>query len=48
MALKIIGWAAYVFIALIGTLLAFESGAWFGLAVALCFIFGPKLWKMLS
>lgn len=45
MVMKFIGWAAYLVVAVIGSLFAIMSGPWFGFAVVLAFIFGPKIWK---
>ena len=43
--LKVLGWTAYAAVALIVSFFALDHDAWFGLAVALCFIFGPRVWK---
>ena len=43
-----VGKVYYVAIAIVGALLALLSdNPWFGLAVALAFIFGPKVWRNL-
>ena len=44
--LKVLGWLAYGSVGLLITIVAVFAGQpWFGLAVALCFIFGPKVWR---
>jgi hypothetical protein len=45
--LKVLGWAGYAIAALIITSFSLASNLWFGFAVALAFIFGPKVWKRL-
>ena len=45
---RILGWAAYVVVALVCVFVSLlAAGPWFGFALALAFVFGPKLWKRL-
>ena len=47
---RILGWAAYVVVALVCMFVSLlAAGPWFGFgfALALAFVFGPKLWKRL-
>jgi hypothetical protein len=44
----IVGWVAYGLVAVVCTFVALmEASPWFALALALAFIFGPKLWRRL-
>lgn len=44
--LRVLAWMAYGAVGLLITFIALMSGhLWFALAVALCFIFGPKFWS---
>lgn len=45
--LKIFGWALYAVVGLVVTAFSLEASPWFALAVALSFIFGPKVWRRL-
>lgn len=42
---KTMGWILYAAAGLVVSLLALTVTPWFGLAVILSFIFGPKVWK---
>lgn len=42
----VVGWVVYVLFGVLATLVALTTaGPWFGLALALCIIFGPKVWR---
>jgi EamA domain-containing membrane protein RarD len=45
--LRFFGWAVYAAAGLVVTVFSLEASPWFALAVALSFIFGPKVWKRL-
>lgn len=45
---RILGWVAYVAVAVVCVFVSLVVvGPWFGFALALAFVFGPKLWKRL-
>lgn len=42
----VIGWILYALFGVFSTFVALAGGqSWFALAIALCFIFGPKVWR---
>jgi hypothetical protein len=45
--MKMILWGAYWTVAFAVTFVSLFVNPWFGFAVALAFIFGPKIWKNL-
>lgn len=41
----VVGWIAYSLVGLLVSIVSLVTEPWFGLVVALCVIFGPKVWR---